>query len=85
MDINFVCESCNQELSADDSMAGMEIECPACQSTIAIPGAEGETGDAEAEVFYSTPGSPTSEDRMSIPLPSGSASSDLIQKSDQRG
>ena len=37
MDINFKCTHCGQELSADESGAGTEIQCPACNGLITIP------------------------------------------------
>jgi DNA-directed RNA polymerase subunit RPC12/RpoP len=36
MDLNFSCPSCRQELTADDSMIGREIACPACNEPIII-------------------------------------------------
>ena len=38
MDIVFTCEKCNQELSVDESAAGMEIECPSCGQRLNVPG-----------------------------------------------
>ena len=81
MDINFICTSCNQELSADESMAGYEIECPACQSTIAIPGGEAAPA-AAAPAPTSSPDS--GAPRMAIQLQSGSTPSELIKKSQAR-
>lgn len=37
MDINFKCPNCGQELSADESGAGSEIQCPACNGMLVIP------------------------------------------------
>lgn len=37
MDINFKCPHCDQELTADDSGVGSEIECPSCSQPFAIP------------------------------------------------
>ncbi len=37
MDINFKCQHCDQELSADASGAGTQIECPSCGQTLVIP------------------------------------------------
>ena len=39
MDINFKCPHCNQELSVDESNAGSETQCPACNGHIVIPSA----------------------------------------------
>lgn len=37
MDMVFSCPSCRQQLEAETTMAGNEIECPSCGSTIVIP------------------------------------------------
>jgi hypothetical protein len=37
MDVTFSCPSCKQELEADDSWAGKEIQCPSCGATFTIP------------------------------------------------
>src|ERR1041385_3503453 len=37
MDVIFKCSNCDQELSADDSGAGSEFECPSCGHQIVIP------------------------------------------------
>lgn len=37
MDIVFKCEHCNQELSVDQSGAGVEIQCPSCGQSIIVP------------------------------------------------
>ena len=37
MDIVFKCTHCDQELSVDDSAAGVEIQCPSCGQTIVVP------------------------------------------------
>lgn len=37
MDIVFKCEHCNQELSVDESGAGVEIQCPSCGQSIVVP------------------------------------------------
>lgn len=39
MDIVFKCEHCQQELSVDESGAGVQIECPACSQAIVVPAA----------------------------------------------
>jgi DNA-directed RNA polymerase subunit RPC12/RpoP len=38
MDIVFTCDKCSQELSVDESAAGMEIECPSCSQRLNVPG-----------------------------------------------
>lgn len=37
MDIVFKCTHCDQELSVDDSAAGVEIQCPSCGQQIVVP------------------------------------------------
>ena len=37
MDMTFSCPSCKQQLQAETSMAGSEIECPSCEARIVIP------------------------------------------------
>lgn len=37
MDIVFKCTHCDQELSVDDSAAGVEIQCPSCGQNIVVP------------------------------------------------
>jgi hypothetical protein len=40
MDLIFNCPFCDQELAADTTDAGTDIECPSCNKTIKIPGPE---------------------------------------------
>ena len=37
MDITFHCPNCNQNLAADNSGAGSQIDCPACGQPLTIP------------------------------------------------
>jgi len=37
MDINFKCPHCEQELTADESGTGSEIQCPSCNQPFVIP------------------------------------------------
>ena len=37
MDIVFKCTHCDQELSVEDSAAGVEIQCPSCGNTLTVP------------------------------------------------
>jgi len=37
MDINFKCPHCAQDLTVDDSGAGMEIACPSCNQALRVP------------------------------------------------
>jgi phage FluMu protein Com len=37
MDIRFECSHCKQPIKIDESAAGLEINCPGCQSVLTIP------------------------------------------------
>jgi DNA-directed RNA polymerase subunit RPC12/RpoP len=37
MDIRFECPHCKQRIKIDESGAGMEINCPGCQTLVTIP------------------------------------------------
>jgi DNA-directed RNA polymerase subunit M/transcription elongation factor TFIIS len=37
MDVTFFCPTCKQELEADVSLTGTEIQCPSCNASITIP------------------------------------------------
>ena len=39
MDIVFKCTQCEQELSVDASAAGVEIQCPTCNTALVVPAA----------------------------------------------
>ena len=39
MDIVFTCDQCKQELSVEESAAGVEIECPSCGHRLVVPAA----------------------------------------------
>jgi hypothetical protein len=39
MDVTFDCPHCKQQLTADKSLAGTQINCPTCGQLIAIPAA----------------------------------------------
>lgn len=52
-DITFNCPSCNQLLTADDSLVGREISCPSCNETIIVQdqtGMDGGTGGLRLSV-----------------------------------
>src|SRR5205823_3842702 len=38
-EFKFACPTCQQHISADQSYAGMQINCPACNSPMIVPGA----------------------------------------------
>ncbi len=40
MELLFSCPNCKQQLEADSSMSGSEINCPACGVTLSIPEAD---------------------------------------------
>jgi len=46
MDIVFTCDQCKQELSVEDSAAGVEIECPSCSNRLVVPGAAAAPAEA---------------------------------------
>ncbi len=64
-DINFSCPSCNQLLTADDSLIGQEIGCPSCNETIIVQDQTGMSGGGSA---------------MRLSVPTGASSDNLIQK-----
>ena len=37
MDVTFPCTNCHQELEADAALAGTQIQCPTCGTTLKIP------------------------------------------------
>jgi hypothetical protein len=37
MDVTFICPNCKQELEADTSLAGTQIQCPSCGNAMTIP------------------------------------------------
>jgi hypothetical protein len=37
MDVTFLCTGCHQQLEADASLAGTDIQCPACGVSLTIP------------------------------------------------
>ncbi|HZJ16433.1 MAG TPA: hypothetical protein VFD27_15365 [Chthoniobacteraceae bacterium] len=36
-DINFVCSHCGQRIAVEANAAGLEVDCPSCQTTLTIP------------------------------------------------
>jgi len=79
MELNFNCPQCSQELTADESMLGVEIECPSCGEAIMI---EGEPSEAPLEQSYDAGdlGAAPSEPRAPIAIPTSAATSDMIEK-----
>ena len=78
MDHNFSCEKCGQELAGDDTMIGMEIECPSCNQVILVPGPTETVGISD--IGTGAP-EPAYEERTPLRVPVGSgASADLIKK-----
>lgn len=80
MELNFNCPQCSQELTADETMLGVEIECPSCGEAIMIEGeaaaAEGYDQSFETGSFDAGP----SEPRAPIAIPASAASPDMIKK-----
>lgn len=79
MELNFNCPQCSQELTADESMLGVEIECPSCGEAILI---EGEAAEQPLEQHYNegaSEGAP-SEPRAPIAIPTSAATPDMIEK-----
>src|SRR5437867_1326190 len=58
-DIKFSCPSCQQRIQAEEGYAGMQINCPACNSPLTVPGLA-----APARPVLATPGA------VSAPTPS---------------
>ncbi len=48
MEFKFYCRVCGSKLSAEESMAGMALECPSCGSDIIIPSPGAAAGEAES-------------------------------------
>jgi uncharacterized paraquat-inducible protein A len=40
-DIEFNCPKCNQHLEAPQDLAGVDIECPACETLLSVPAQQG--------------------------------------------
>jgi predicted amidophosphoribosyltransferase len=64
MDITFNCPRCGQNLSVDETGAGMTLECPTCKGQIQIP------RPAPPRVQASPPPPPVVP-KSQVPLPSG--------------
>jgi DNA-directed RNA polymerase subunit RPC12/RpoP len=64
-DFNFTCPSCNQLLTADDSLVGQEIACPSCSETILVQEPSDAGGGGKG---------------MRLTVDSGSGDAGLIQK-----
>lgn len=79
MEINFNCPQCGQELTADDTMLGVEIECPACKETIMIEGEAAEAA-AEGEVEYAVAEEEPAATRAPISIGASHATADMILK-----
>ena len=79
MELNFNCPQCSQELTADESMLGVEIECPSCGEAVMI---EGEPAEQAYDQQYDEGAldSAPSEPRAPIAIPTSAASADMIKK-----
>ena len=70
-DITFSCPSCNQLLTADDSLVGREIGCPSCNETIIVQDQSGMAGGSGGGLRLSVPtggGDPNAIQKPAKPL-----------------
>lgn len=74
MDVMFSCPSCKQQLEADSSLSGTNINCPACNAEITIP----EPDPANVKTSHSA-AMPVEEKHFVVPVTEGPTAS-LIQK-----
>jgi len=81
MDITFKCPACEQELEADSSLSGTQIECPSCGESIVIPEPTPEQ-KAEALNPIATSAAAKEEKHFSVPTRSGPAEA-LIKKANK--
>lgn len=63
--INFDCHKCGQNIDSPDSMAGLIVECPSCNSVIRIPKVN--SGDSHANVRDTTTRLKSSTIRIELP------------------
>lgn len=63
--INFDCHKCGQNIDAPDSMAGLIVECPACNGVIRIPKVS--AGDSSANVKTDSEKLKSSTIRIELP------------------
>ena len=63
--INFDCHKCGQNIDAPDSMAGLIVECPACNGVIRIPKVS--SGDSTANVRHDSSKLKSSTIRIELP------------------
>ena len=72
-DFRFTCPFCQQHLACEDASRGKEIQCPACQAKISIPGLLGLTTHApttgHAVGNYSIPVSPGHAPKIRVKRP----------------
>lgn len=69
MEMVFSCPSCKQQLEADSSMAGSEIQCPSCSAPITIPEANPTTVRAGNPIASSA--AAKEEHHFQVPLRDG--------------
>jgi DNA-directed RNA polymerase subunit RPC12/RpoP len=46
MDISFECPHCSQQIVIDEAGAGLQVDCPRCQSSLRVPRLQGENPQA---------------------------------------
>ncbi|MBI4661059.1 MAG: hypothetical protein HY735_19685 [Verrucomicrobia bacterium] len=78
MDIVFTCPNCKQQLEAETSMAGTQIACPSCNTSILIP--EADASNVRTHNPMATSAAAKVEHHFSVPVHEGPAEV-LIRKS----
>ena len=73
MDVMFSCPSCKQQLEADSTLSGTNIECPACGAQITVPEAD------PANVKAASAHPPVEDKHFVVPV-SDKPTESLIQK-----
>lgn len=63
--INFDCHKCGQNIDAPENMAGLIVECPACNGVIRIPKVN--AGDSTANVRQDSERLKSSTIRIELP------------------
>jgi hypothetical protein len=69
MDVTFICPTCKQELEADVSLSGTEIQCPSCNAAISIPAPDAQNVKVSNPISSSA--AAREEKHFSVPLREG--------------